>query len=148
MKKGSLLALTLLLVCAGASAQRRDAETAAGGQKMLVTGAVYDVNGSAIVYATSVVAESGGGKRYEGATDDEGVYKLELPLGVYKIRAGADGFCPRQVAGFRVVNSTHGKMSLDFVLEVADRQSECWRPGDHSEMTPKRKRKKPGIVIE
>ena len=147
MKKAALVvSMLLLLLCPSASAQQRDAAPG-GEQKMTLTGVLYDINGAVIITGASVVAESAGGQKYESATDEDGFYRFELPLAVYKIRASAPGFCPREYADFKVVASTHGKMALDFVLEVADKQSSCW-PGSYVETAPKRKRKKPGIVIE
>jgi Carboxypeptidase regulatory-like domain len=92
---------------------------------MILTGAVYDINGAVIVNGTKIAAYSSGGKRYETTTNEEGIYKIQLPLATYKIEASAPGFCSERMAHFRVVNSTYGKMSLDFVLEVADNQPDC-----------------------
>ena len=104
---------------------------------MILMGVVYDINGSVIVTA-KVVANKSDGREYESATSDEGVYKFDLPLAIYKIEVSAPGFCPRQVQDFRVINSTHGKMSLDFVLEVA---GSC-KQQKIIEERPKRKTKK------
>lgn len=94
---------------------------------MTVTGAVYDWNGSVIVNGTQVSAEDKNGKRFDAVTNDEGIYSVQLPLGVYTVQAIAPGFCPTGVRGFRVVNATHGRMSLDFVLDVGATHQQCAR---------------------
>jgi hypothetical protein len=147
LKKSLLALLILLLLSFSALAQSADAIQTIE-PKIMLTGVVYDINGAVIV-DTLVVAYNKDGKKYETATNDEGVYKIELPLALYVIQAGADGFCPGQVDRFRVVNSTHGKMSLDFVLDVAESPQQC----KHQlilETRPKRtpKKKKPNLLVE
>jgi hypothetical protein len=142
----SLLALSVVLLLSfGTLAQSRN-PVQTNEPKMMLTGVVYDING-AVVVDTLIVAFNKGGKKYEAATNDEGVYQIELPLALYAIEAGASGFCPAQVKRLRIVNSTHGKMSLDFVLEVADSPERCkWR--FTFEARPKRKPKKPNLIAE
>jgi hypothetical protein len=145
--KTSLLALVIVLLLSfGAQAQSLDSAQTPEPKTML-TGVVYDTNGAVIV-DTLVVAYNKDGKKYETATNDEGIYKIELPLALYAIQVGASGFCPAQVDRFRIVNSTHGKMSLDFVLDVAESPERC----KHQfilETRPKRKpKKKPNPVAE
>jgi hypothetical protein len=114
---------------------------------MILTGAIYDHFGSVIVDQTRVVAYGAGGKSYHAATNEEGIYKFDLPLGNYKVEASAPGFCPAQVERFRVVNSTHGRMSLDFVLEVASGQEGCRHEFTIKHRSKRRARKKSGIII-
>lgn len=145
MKRILFTPLLLLLLCGGASAQgAKPAE--GGGQKMSLTGVVYDPNGSVIVNGVEVIAEAPGGKRFETSTDDEGFFKLSLPLGVYSVRVRAPAFCTSEVEGFRVVNSTHGKMSLDFVLEPSGSHTSC-RQNRKNERRPG-KQGSPKIIIE
>ena len=100
-------------------------------QKIMLSGRVYDTNGS-LVMGSEVLARSAEGKEYQGRRNTEGIYKMELPLGVYKIEANAEGFCPKRVElsfgqgvverknrNFRVRNSGQGENTVDFVLEVA-----------------------------
>ncbi|MBV9925485.1 MAG: carboxypeptidase regulatory-like domain-containing protein [Acidobacteria bacterium] len=123
------------------------APAAGGVQTMTLTGSVYDPNGSVIVNGLKLVASGAGGKSYEATVSDEGIYTVTLPLGVYRIKAAAPGFCNGQVERFRVVNATYGKMSLDFVLDVPDAREQCG-PGT-GEKKPGRKRPgKPGIILE
>lgn len=140
------LAVLLLSVCASAqaTAPARDSRPT-----MTLTGVVYDTNGAVIVTGTKIVASGDVGAPYETATNDEGVYKIKLPLGVYRIRVSAVGFCAAVVERFRVVNSTYGKMSLDFVLEVPEPEQVCGQ-----ESPPRRPEKEKGgkpkieVIIE
>ncbi len=114
---------------------------------IILTGAVYDINGAVIV-GTSIITYGTGGKNYETTTNAEGIYKINLPLGIYKIKVSAPGFCSFQVERFVVVNSTYGKMSLDLVLEVSEPQEGC-KPETTIEKKSKRKaEKKSKTIIE
>lgn len=124
IKRVLLTPLVVLLLSVVALAQGR-APAQTGKPTTILTGAVYDVNGAVIVSGTRIVASGTVGGAYEATTNDEGIYKIELPLGVYKIKVSAPGFCPSQMERFRVVNSTYGKMSLDFVLEIPDKREGC-----------------------
>ncbi len=97
-------------------------------KKVILTGTVYDING-AVIISSQVVARSSSGKEYQATTNTEGIYKIELPLDVYKIEVNAPGFCPTRVEMFTVRKSplVDGKFSLlqkdydrplDFVLEL------------------------------
>ena len=115
---------------------------------MILTGALYDKYGSVVVAGATVVASGAGGRSYTVTTDEEGVYKFSLPLGVYRLRASAPGFCHSLVERFRVVDSTHGKMALDFVLELPGEREMC-RHEITVENKPKRRAKKrSNIIIE
>src|ERR1700704_6669872 len=97
------LSFTLILTCTafGQSAGPSPAST----PRVVLTGTVYDVNGSVILHA-ELLARSFAGKEYQAETNTEGVYKLELPLDVYKIEANAPGFCSKRVEAFRVRKSS------------------------------------------
>jgi hypothetical protein len=117
-------------------------------QKMILTGVVYDLNGAVVADGSVVVINKSAGKKYGGATDSEGVYRLELPPALYTIEVGAPGFCAGQVERFRVVNSTHGKMSLDFVLEVAERPERCQHQFILDKRPKRNMKKRPNVVAE
>ena len=101
--------------------------------RAVLTGTVYDPNGSVILHAELLARSSTG--EYWATTNTEGVYKMELPLAVYKIEANAPGFCPKRVEMFRVRKSsqlTEGPSArtlpvlqrpLDFVLETPPRET-------------------------
>ena len=138
------LAVLLLSVCASAqgNAPARDIWPT-----MTLTGVVYDTNGAVIVTDLKIVISGVTGAPYETATNDEGVYKIKLPLGVYRIRVSAVGFCAAQVERFRVVDSTYGKMSLDFVLEVPEPEQFCGQENPPPRKPEKEKGGKPKIEI-
>jgi hypothetical protein len=84
-----------------------------------LTGTVYDIN-HAVIPFSKVVARSAGGKDYQATTSDEGIYKIEFSLDVYKIEVNAPGFCPKRVEIFRARSSSLVQRPLDFVLEVSE----------------------------
>jgi hypothetical protein len=98
-------------------------------KKVMLSGKVYDPNG-AVVMGSDVLARSRDGQDYHGRTNSEGIYKIELPMGIYKIEANAEGFCPRRVQIAFVQPAVPPKQrisgrkqveeqkTVDFVLEV------------------------------
>ena len=134
------LSSTLVLTCAvfaqgTGSSQNVD-------KRVVLSGTVYDINGSVIPLG-HVVARSYEGKEYQATTNDQGIYRFELPLGLYKIEASASGFCPKRFQLVRVrTGSTPIRNPLDFVLEVA----ESGRPCKQATMIEKEP-KKPGPKI-
>jgi hypothetical protein len=143
----SLAALSLIALSPGVFAQSSN-PVQTGEPTMLLTGVVYDHNGSVIVTGTSIVASGAGEKSYQTTTDEEGIYRLKLPLGIYQIKVSAPHFCPSEVARFRVVDSTHGKMSLDFVLEVSDAGEGCRHSITVENKSKRKAGKKSRIIIE
>jgi len=100
-------------------------------KKIMLSGMVYDTNG-AVVMGSDVLARSRDGRDYPGRTNSEGTYKIELPIGIYKIEANANGFCPKRVERavaretvapakrtFKLRNPGPSENTLNFVLEVA-----------------------------
>ena len=118
MRRFLLIPLVLLLLSCGAVAQQSRNSTLSSESKMVLTGAVYDLNGSVIVNEARVVVYDTAGRKYESATNDEGFYQIDLPLAVYRIEVNAPGVCTERVERYKIVNATYGKMSLDFVLDV------------------------------
>ena len=123
------LFLSLVLIVTGAAFGQTSSSSQTGGPGVLLTGTVYDTN-HAVVVSREIVARSSVGKEYQATTNTEGVYKIELPLDVYRIEANAPGFCPKRVEMFRVRKSSQVverlstltmpvvQRPLDFVLEV------------------------------
>jgi hypothetical protein len=132
MKKILLTSAALLMLAAAANAQN-GTPVGEGKPTMTLTGAVYDTNGAVIVNGLKIVLRGVVGAPYETSTNEEGIYKIKLPLGVYRIRVSAPGFCPAMVEKYRVVNSTYGKMNLDFVLEVHEPGESCDRKDTNGE---------------
>jgi hypothetical protein len=142
MKRPLLIFVAVLLLTVSAPGQTRDS-LQPGKSNTILTGTVYDINGS-VIALSRVIAYGLDGKEYDATTNDEGVYKIQVPLAVYTVVATAAGFCLKRISHFRVVNATSGKMSLDMVLEVADERKPCAiesMPGRKSEKKPPRKPK-------
>ena len=118
--KRFLLFLSFALILAGAVLGKTSGASQA--KKLILTGTVYDPN-HAVVFNGEVVAQDFEGKEYSVLTNDEGVYKFELPFGTYKIEANASGFCPRRIDVIRVRSSL--KEKLDFVLEIKEGDRPC-----------------------
>jgi hypothetical protein len=89
--------------------------SAAYGQKIKLSGVVYDPHGSLVVGAT-VSATNSKGKLVSVNSGRLGSYQLELEPGIYAIDVASDGFLTIKYKEFLVVNSTNGTMSMDFVL--------------------------------
>ncbi len=110
--------LTFGLIVTGTLFGQARSSPQSAGKKIMLSGRVYDTNGS-LVMGSDVLARSAAGNEYQGRTNTEGIYKMEVPLGVYKIEANAQGFCPQRVEVLRVSSSGQGKSTVDFVLEIA-----------------------------
>ena len=138
--------LSFTLILAGAVPGQTGGPSQNVDKNVVLTGTVYDTNGSVIVFS-NVMAQNSAGKEYRATTNDEGVYKIELPIDIYAIKVDAPGFCPSRVRFFRVRNSPSGTTPLDVVLDVADGDRPC-RQKPMIEKEPKkpvRKIRKPEI---
>jgi Carboxypeptidase regulatory-like domain len=127
--KNFALFLSLMLILTCAAFGQTSSSSQSGGSGVVLTGTVYDTN-HAVIVSSEIVARSSGGKEYQATTNTEGVYKIQLPVDVYKIEANAPGFCPKRVDLFTVRKSSLAverlskptmpvlQRPLDFVLEV------------------------------
>ena len=115
-----LLILLFTLILAGAVVTNTGGSS--GVTKINLFGTIYDAN-HAVIASGEVVAQNSEGKKFSTLTNGEGVYKLELPFGTYKVEATAAGFCPNQVEELRVRKSL--KETLDFVLEIKEGARPC-----------------------
>ena len=121
--KRFLLFISFALILAGSVIGGNGSSSRAIDPKLILTGIVCDSN-HAVIAGSQVVAQDFEGKEYSALTNDEGVYKLELPFATYKIEANASGFCPKRVDVLRVYRSLTVK-PLDFVLQVKDDDRPC-----------------------
>ncbi len=96
--------------------------------KAVLSGNVYDANGSLIVEA-KVTAINERGQKFETLTNDEGIYVLKLPFNLYNSKADfkvakyeitvtKEGFEKNYIRDFKFVPSSKSKMNLDFALDV------------------------------
>jgi len=115
-----LILLLIALIFAGAMPGKTN--VASRGKKLVLIGTVYDTN-HAVIASGEVVAQNFEGNEFSALTNGEGLYKLELPFGTYKLEANASGFCPKRVDVLRVRSSL--KETLDFILEIKDGARPC-----------------------
>jgi hypothetical protein len=120
-----LFLLSCALISAGAvGAQSGSSSQNVDKTKVVLTGTVFDSIRS-VIPGSQVVVRSFGVREFRATTNDEGIYKIELPLDVYKIEVNAPGFCPKRIEMLRIPNSRVFPTPLDFVLEVAEEDRPC-----------------------
>ncbi len=97
----------------------------------ILTGTVYDPTG-AVIAKTKVTAVSRNGEKFETLTNQDGEYELNLPFNEYKpgipnqkvasyeITVESAGFKKFVLKDFKFVNSSKGKMYLDFSLDIGE----------------------------
>ena len=112
-----LLTVALLLAPAGVAQQQPRFPTDT--PKMILLGTVYDMHHS-VIFRSRVVARDSDGKDYETTTNSEGMYSFDVPAGIYKVEANAEGFCPRRIYSFKLTKSV-----LDFVLVESESMKPC-----------------------
>ena len=112
-----LLIVALLLGPAGVAQQQP--RFPGSPPRAILLGTVYDMYHS-LIFRAHVVARDSDGRDYEATTNSEGVYSFDVPAGIYKVEANAEGFCPKRIDGF---NLTIGV--LDFVLVESEGMKPC-----------------------
>jgi Carboxypeptidase regulatory-like domain len=95
------------------------AQTSQSQKRIVLTGKVFDIN-HAVIFRSEILARNSEGNEYTTTTNSEGAYKIELPKGVYKVKASAAGFCAK-----RVELRSDRQRQLDFVLNVSDSAEPC-----------------------
>jgi hypothetical protein len=86
-------------------------------QDTALRGSIYASNGALIQFA-EVKAKSKDSKEYSSRTNEDGVYELNLPIGIYTIEFNAINFEPVILKNYRVIKSSGQKMHLDISLNV------------------------------
>ena len=112
-----LLTIALLLVPAGVARQQPRFPT--NPPKTILLGTVYDPY-HAVVFRAHIVARDSDGHDYEATTNTEGVYYFDVPAGIYRVEANAEGFCPKRIDNFKLTTGV-----LDFVLVVPEDNKPC-----------------------
>ena len=120
----TILLLAFASILAGTIAGQPESSSQNVDKKVVLTGTVYDMNRSVVAFS-HVLARNSWGKEYETTSNTEGIYKLELPLDVYRIEVNAPGFCPTRIEMLRVRKSPSRVTPLDVVLEVSDGDRPC-----------------------
>jgi hypothetical protein len=111
----SLLRFTVLLLLIGVAPGQAPSTR----PKTIMIGTVTDTN-NAVIAGARIIARDEAGHDYSTTTTDKGNYMLELPVGIYKIEANAEGFCPRRVSEVKPATEF-----VDFVLKVPDEKHGC-----------------------
>jgi len=112
-----LLTVALLLAHVGVAQQQPRFPT--NPPNTILLGTVYDINHS-VIFRAHVVARDSNGQDYEATTSIEGVYYFDVPAGIYKVEANAEGFCPKQVNNFKATDGVQ-----DFVLMLNEGVKPC-----------------------
>jgi hypothetical protein len=105
MRRINIAQITALLLAANAMAlaapHRRSFTGRPTGQ---VHGTVIDTNGGRV--SGAAVTVEGEGLTRAVVTVEDGTYKIELPVGTYRIKAARTGFCLARRAPFQALSST------------------------------------------
>jgi hypothetical protein len=112
-----LLTVALLLVPAGVAQQQP--RFPGNPPKTILLGTVYDMYHS-VIFRAHIVARDSDDQEYEAMTNIEGVYYFDVPAGIYKVEANAEGFCPKRIDNFKLTTGL-----LDFVLVVPEDNKPC-----------------------
>lgn len=97
-------------------------------QNIKLTGTVYDPGG-ALVASAQIKTVDEKGHALVGSSNSEGVFEINLIPGLYSIEVSGPGFLTIKQREYLVVNSTNGKMSIDFVLFGAKYHEPCGYSG-------------------
>ena len=89
--------------------------TCAFSQKIQVGGTLFDPTGAVVAHGQVRTVDQKGGV-VNSSPNAEGQFEINLIPGVYSIEVSATGFLTIKQEEFLVVNSTTGKMAVDFVL--------------------------------
>ena len=105
------------------------------GQEVELSGTIYDPNG-AVVASAQIRAIDEKGHTVSAKSDFEGSFVLKLVPGIYALDVSAPGFLTIKYNEYLVVNSTKGKMTMDFVMFGGKYHEPCGVSG--SDCLPKK----------
>jgi len=97
-------------------------------QNIKFTGTVYDSNG-AVVPGAKINATHEKGPKFTGSSNNEGEFVIPVVPGIYALDVSAPGFLSIKYDEYFVVNSTNGKMKMDFVLFGSKYHEPCGYSG-------------------
>ncbi len=87
-------------------------------------GTTFDPNGALVVKAT-ITATDEKKRSVSSYSNEEGQFEINLAPGIHAVDVSAIGFLAIKLKEFFVVDSTTGKMSMDFVLFGAKYHEPC-----------------------
>jgi hypothetical protein len=112
--KNTTLAISLLLSANSAMAVVTSYRQSSITQKTSqLTGTIVDMNLSRV--SGVIVTIEGEGMPRTVTTSEDGSYKIDLPIGIYRIKATRPGFCPAHRAPFRALISAHMILNLTLI---------------------------------
>jgi hypothetical protein len=146
MKSRILVSILLIFILSG-SAQRLTGQSGSASTRgvSILSGKVFDRNG-AVVVGSEVTLAGDKGTRFGAVTNDEGIYRVDLPAGFYNLQIRADGFSNFSLECYQV--PSEGRVNLDVTLKV-NHESGCESGAckDDSKSSPRVKKRKT-IIIE
>lgn len=94
----------------------------ANAQNTILSGKIFDSNG-AVMPGIKVVAYSQSKVRHEQLTDGNGIYTINLPVGIYNLEINKqngnyNGFDFVSFKNYQIVSTDDGRMNLDFSLPL------------------------------
>ena len=102
----------------------------------ILSGIVYDAV-KAIVPATKLIAKHNDGRIFETISDDEGVYKIQLPFGKYTLEFSRNGFKNYIVENFENTFLTDESFDVDFIVgHCSDCNGAIYGERDENEEKP------------
>lgn len=146
MKSRTLLSILLILVLSGSAQQLtgQNGSRSTPGASIL-SGKVFDRNG-AVVVGSEVSLVGDKGSSFGAVTNDEGIYRVDLPAGFYHLRIRANGFSTFSLECYQI--PSEGRVNLDVTLKVNNESGcESGPCKDGSKPSPRAKKRKT-IIIE
>ena len=102
----------------------------------VLSGTVYD-SVKAVIPATKLIAKNNDGRIFRVISNDEGVYKIELPFGKYTLEFNRDGFKNYIVKNFKNLSETDEIFDVDFIVgHCADCNGAIYGERDENEEKP------------
>jgi hypothetical protein len=86
------------------------------------------------------------GAKFSTLTNDEGIYRVDLPAGFYNLRIRANGFSTFSLDCYQI--PSEGRMNLDVTLKVNGELGCLFGPEKEGRQTSPRAKRKRTIVIE
>jgi hypothetical protein len=93
-------------------------------QNATLSGSIFDSYGALIQFA-EIKAKSKDNKEYSSRANENGVYELNLPVGVYTIEFKAINFEPVKLKNYRIINTYGQKMYFDISLNIVGDGTIC-----------------------
>lgn len=122
MKAGTFVSVLLIFILFGSVQRLAGQGGTPSTQKLsLLSGRVLDRNG-AVVVGSEVSMSGYKSGRFSTVTNDEGIYRIDLPAGFYGLEIRANGFSTFSLECYQI--PSEGRVNLDVTLKVNE-ESGC-----------------------